>query len=155
MLFSSRPFTFNKSNSAFPPWFLTDSLLASHVCIAVPTLSLKRRFFFFPPFLSLGMHVYVLSCLVVSNSLWPQAPRSMESSRQLHRSGVPFPTPDLPNLGTEPEPPASLALGGGFLTTREALLQAGNSMNRLASSHCFNCIPKSIAREPSRTVKTE
>ena len=43
----------------------------------------------------------VLSCSVVSNSLWPygQVPLSMEFSRQEYWSGLPFPAPgDLPNL---------------------------------------------------------
>ena len=43
----------------------------------------------------------VLSCSVVSNSLWPygQVPLSMEFSRQEYWSGLPFPAPGyLPNL---------------------------------------------------------
>ena len=55
--------------------------------------------------------MYVVSCLVVSNSLWPQAPLSMEFSRQLYWSRVPFPTPgDLPHPGSEPESPAAAVL---------------------------------------------
>ena len=47
-----------------------------------------------------------------------QAPLFMEFSRQKYCSGLPFPTPgDLPNLGIEPMPPASLALAGRFFNT--------------------------------------
>ena len=47
-----------------------------------------------------------------------QAPLSMGFSRQGYWSGLPFPsTGDVPNPGTEPECPASLALAGGSFTT--------------------------------------
>ena len=51
----------------------------------------------------------VLSCSVVSNSLWPygQVPLSMEFSRQEYWSGLPFPAPgDLPYPGVESRSPA-------------------------------------------------
>ena len=42
-----------------------------------------------------------------------QAPLSMEFSGQEYWSGLPSPTPgDLPDLGMEPEAPASPALAG-------------------------------------------
>ena len=48
----------------------------------------------------------------------PQAPLSMEFSRQEYWSVLPFPTPgDFPNLGMEPMSPMSSALANGFSTT--------------------------------------
>ena len=47
MLFSSRELTFNKSNSAFPPWFLTDSLFASRLHFRASS-ALKEESSFFP-----------------------------------------------------------------------------------------------------------
>ena len=44
-----------------------------------------------------------------------QVPPTMGFSRQEYWSGLPFPSPDLPNPGIEPVSPAS---AGGFLTTR-------------------------------------
>ena len=59
----------------------------------------------------------VLSCSVVSDSLWPpwtvahQAPLSVEFSSQEYSSGLPFPPPgDLPDSGIKPTCPASPAL---------------------------------------------
>ena len=47
-----------------------------------------------------------------------QAPLSMGFPRQEYWNGLPFSSPgDLPDPGTEP---ASPALAGGFLNTREA-----------------------------------
>ena len=47
-----------------------------------------------------------------------QAPLSMEFSRQVYWSGLPFPPAgDLPDPGIEPIPLASPALSGGFFTT--------------------------------------
>ena len=47
-----------------------------------------------------------------------QAPLSMESSRQEHWSGLPFPTSrDLPNSEIEPESLVSATLAGGSITT--------------------------------------
>ena len=43
-----------------------------------------------------------------------QAPLSIGFSRQEYWSGLPFPSPDLPNPGIEPRSPA---LAGGFFTT--------------------------------------
>ena len=66
---------------------------------------------------------YVPSCSVVwlFGTPWtagPQAPLSMEFSKQEYWNGLPFPSPgDLPNPGTEPESPGSPALAGGFSTT--------------------------------------
>ena len=48
----------------------------------------------------------------------PQAPLSMEFSRQENWSGLPCPPPgDLPNPGTEPASLASPALAGRFFST--------------------------------------
>ena len=53
---------------------------------------------------------------VASDSLRPQAPLSIEFSRQEYWSGLPFPPPkDPPNPGTEPVSPV---LAGGFFTTK-------------------------------------
>ena len=50
--------------------------------------------------------VKVLSCSVMSHSLWPHG-LSMEFSRQQYWSGLPFPSPgDLPDSGIEPRSPA-------------------------------------------------
>ena len=46
-----------------------------------------------------------------------QAPLSMEFPKQEYWSGLSFPSPeDLPDPGTEPLPPVSPALAGGFFT---------------------------------------
>ena len=46
----------------------------------------------------------------------------MGFSRQEYRSGLPCPSPgNLPDPGTEPVSPPSLALAGGFFTTRAHL----------------------------------
>ena len=47
-----------------------------------------------------------------------QAPLSMRFSRQEYWSRVPFPPPDFPTQGSNPLPPVSSALAGGFLTTQ-------------------------------------
>ena len=55
---------------------------------------------------------------VVSDSLRPQTPLSMEFSRQEYWSGLPFPTPgDLPDPGIKPAFLMSPASAGGFFTT--------------------------------------
>ena len=61
---------------------------------------------------------------VMSDSLWPlgllpcQAPLSMEFSRQVYWSGLPFPTPgDLLDLGVELVSSVSPELAGRFFTT--------------------------------------
>ena len=67
--------------------------------------------------------MYVLSCIVVSDSATPwtiarQAPLSMGFSRQEYWRGLPFPSPgDLPQPGTKPVFPA---LAGKFFTTEPA-----------------------------------
>ena len=64
------------------------------------------------------MCVCVLSCVQLLATLWtiaPQAPLSMEFSRQEYWSGVPLPyAGDLLKPGIEP---VSSALAGGFFTT--------------------------------------
>ena len=67
---------------------------------------------------------YMLSCSVMSNSLWLAwtiaHPLSlfMEFSRQEHWSGLPLPTPgDLPNPGIKSLSLVSSALAGRFFTT--------------------------------------
>ena len=66
----------------------------------------------------------VLSCSVLSNSLWPHgtvachAPLPMEFSRQEYWSRVPFHTPgDLLDPGVKPTSLASPALIGRFFTS--------------------------------------
>ena len=60
----------------------------------------------------------------LSATLWTvasQAPLYMGFSQQGHWSGLPFPSPgDLPNPGIELAALMSLALAGGFFTTRAA-----------------------------------
>ena len=66
--------------------------------------------------------VYFMWCCecahsVVSDSLQPQTPLSMEISRQEYWSGLPFPTlEDLPNPGIKPASLVSPALAGRFFT---------------------------------------
>ena len=54
--------------------------------------------------------VKLLSCVLLFATPWTvafQVPQSMEFSRQLYWSGLPFPSPgDLPNPGIEPRSPA-------------------------------------------------
>ena len=60
-----------------------------------------------------------LSCVQLFETPWTvalQAPLSMGFPRQGYWSGLPFPPPDLPDPGTEPESPASPAVAGGFFT---------------------------------------
>ena len=63
-----------------------------------------------------------LSRVQLSATPWTvgrQAPLSMEFSRQEYQSGLPFPTPrDLPDPGIKSVTPESLALAGGFFTTK-------------------------------------
>ena len=55
---------------------------------------------------------------VAPRTIAPQAPLSMEFSKQEYWSWLPFPTPgDLPNRGMEPASLASPLLAGGFFTT--------------------------------------
>ena len=59
-------------------------------------------------------------CLTLCDSVdcSPQAPLSLEFSRQEYWSGLPFPSPgDLPNPGFEFVSPASPELASGFFTT--------------------------------------
>ena len=52
----------------------------------------------------------------------PQAPLSMEFSRQEYWSGLPYPTPrDLPDPGIKPTCPASPALADRFSTTKPTI----------------------------------
>ena len=57
------------------------------------------------------MHAHSLSCV----QFWTedQTPLSMGFPRQEYLSGLPFPSPDLPDPGIEAESPV---LGGGFFT---------------------------------------
>ena len=59
-----------------------------------------------------------LNCSVVSNSLVQQAPLSMESSRQVYWSGLPFsPLAGLPNPSIEPASPTFPELAGRFFNS--------------------------------------
>ena len=71
----------------------------------------------------------MLSCSIMSDSLWPhglypnQVPPSMGFSRQRYWSGLPFPPPrDLPNPGVEPMALAYPVLAGRFFTSGTTLL---------------------------------
>ena len=62
----------------------------------------------------------VCVCLIFAtpSTVACQAPLSMEFSRHVYWSRLPFPTPgDLPDPGIEPMSPESPALAGGFFTT--------------------------------------
>ena len=63
----------------------------------------------------------VFSCVRLFVTPWtaaPQAPLSMEFSREEYWSGLTFPTPgDLPSPGIKPAAPVSPSLAGGFFTT--------------------------------------
>ena len=53
---------------------------------------------------------------------WPQAPLSIEFSRQEYWSGLPFPSPgDLPHLGIEPKAPACRQGDSWLLSHRGSL----------------------------------
>ena len=57
-------------------------------------------------------------CSVMSDSLRPQAPLSIEFSRQEYWCGLPFPPPGyLPDPGIEPESLESPALAIGLFTS--------------------------------------
>ena len=62
-----------------------------------------------------------LNCVQLFETPWtvaPQAPLSMEFSRQEHWSGLPFPIPrNLPDPGIKSKSLGSSALAGRFLTT--------------------------------------
>ena len=66
------------------------------------------------------MHGCVLSRVQLFVTAWttaPQAPLSMEFSREEYGRALPFPTPgDLPDPGIEPAAPA---LAGGFFTAEQ------------------------------------
>ena len=66
-----------------------------------------------------GLCVYVLSCSVTANSLWPhEGSLSMWFPRQEYWSGLPFPPPrDLPSPGIKSMSLASPALAEGFFTS--------------------------------------
>ena len=79
----------------------------------------------------------MLSCSVVSDSLWPhglhQASLSMGLSRQEYWSDLPCPSPgDLPDPGIELLSFASFALGSGFFTI--AIPKKGNAKE--CSNYC-------------------
>ena len=92
---------------------------------------------------------YTFSCVwlyATPRTIARQAPLSMDSSRQVYRSRLPFPPPeDLPDTGTEPTSAASLALAGGFFTTSatwEALA--------FHTVHCYSTCPTSFTMMPGR-----
>ena len=69
------------------------------------------------------------SCVQLFETLWtvaPQAPLSMEFSRQEYWSGLPCPNPpgDFPNPGIQPTSFASPALADGFFTTSATWIAA-------------------------------
>ena len=62
--------------------------------------------------------VCVQLCLTLCDPMDPQAPLSVEFSRQEYWSALPFPTArDLPDPGIKPASPVSPALPSGFFTT--------------------------------------
>ena len=65
--------------------------------------------------------MYVLSCVqlfAIPGTVTHQASLSIEFSRQVYWSGLPFPTPgDLPDPGIEPMTLMPLALADRFFTT--------------------------------------
>ena len=76
---------------------------------------------------SLNSHCNILNVVVVVNHVWlfelpwtiaPQAPLSVELSRQEYWGGLPFPSPGgLLDPGTEPVSLASRALAGGLFSS--------------------------------------
>ena len=73
-----------------------------------------------------------------------QAPLSMESSRQVYRSRLPFPPlEDLPDTGTEPMSAVSLALAGGFFT-----ISATWEAPAFHIVHCYSMCPTSFTMMP-------
>ena len=61
-----------------------------------------------------------------------QTPMSVQFPRQKYRRGLPFSTPeDLPDPGTEPMSPASLALANRFFTA----VPPGKSSDLLRGCH--------------------
>ena len=82
--------------------------------------------------------VYVLSRVQLFATPWtaaPQAPLSMEFSRQEYWSGLPFPTlEDLPNLGIEPESPA-------FAGDSLPLCHLGSPYKIFTSCYNLNYVP--------------
>ena len=80
-----------------------------------------RLFKPFSPLMSVCRCAHTLSHVWLFATPWtvvPQAPLSMEMSKQENWSRMPFPSPgDLPDPGIEPVSPESLALAGQFFTT--------------------------------------
>ena len=103
----------------------------------------------------------VLSCQVVSVSLWPpwtiacQAPLSIEeNSRQEYWSGLLFPPPgDLPDPAIKPASLVTPALAGRILTTEPPRKPYGVYLNLNLCTHSPNEVYKSIrAIETMRTL---
>ena len=104
------------------------SSLVAQAVTSLPACSVNAMDFFVCFFLFWNIWLFVCFCHCLVTKLcptfcdpltsWivaPQAPLSVESLRQEHWSGLPFPSPgDLPDRGLEP---VSLALAGGFFTT--------------------------------------
>ena len=65
-----------------------------------------------------------------------QAPQSMRFPRQDYWSGLPFPSPDLPDPGIEPVSPASPALARGFFTTEPPWKPKGGLRFSSAAQSC-------------------
>ena len=66
------------------------------------------------------VHAQSFSCVQLFATLWTvahQAPLCMRFPRQEYWSGLPFPSPDFPNPGTEP---GSHALQADYLPAEEA-----------------------------------
>ena len=102
--------------------------------------------------------VFCCCCLVdkLYLTLWdpmdcsPQAPLSMEFSRQGYRSGLPCPPPgDLPDPGIEPASLRSPALGAdslplaslGKFTISQSLLKLMSIESMMPSNHLILCHP--------------
>ena len=87
------------------------------------------------------MHACVLSHVRLFAAPWTvahQAPLFMGYPRQEYWSGLPFPSPGhLPNLGTKPKSPASLALAGGSPTTVYPALNSLSHLCVLGISHGY------------------
>ena len=110
-----------------------DSLPLSHMGSPMPILHILylSSVYLYTSYYAIALNhyiystLYMLSCSVVSSSLWPhglyvahQAPVSMGFSRQEYWSGLPLPAPgNLPDPGIKPVSPVFLALAGRFFTT--------------------------------------
>ena len=92
--------------------------------------------------------VQSLSCVQLFATPWtvaPQAPLSVEFSRQESWNGLPFPSPeDLPDPGIEPRSLASPVLAGGFFTASTTWKTRGSLTSTDLSSVSLSTVWNSV-----------